>query len=166
MTTKEDCLSKKECPLSGVEQPSSKLLTLSGFLKIFTGHKLFPGANYNTSNFTLETKQKTAPPSRRSLRLPPVLFQLHHVLLGQVLVPEAPDVRAVTTPQRAPAHHPSTHGLAVVRPAQACECVDEPRRPVDAVLAELRGLVVVREHVMVVVPALAQRAETNEQALR
>jgi hypothetical protein len=58
------------------------------------------------------------------------------------------------------------HRLQVVRPADAREEVDEGRGEVGAVVAQLGRLVVPREDVVVVVPALAERGDRHADVLR
>lgn len=63
-------------------------------------------------------------------------------------------------------HQRRRHRLQVVRPADAREEVDEGRGEVHAVVAQLGRLVVPREDVVVVVPALAESGDRHTDVLR
>lgn len=69
---------------------------------------------------------------------------------------------AVTTPLCTPLHHLFTYRLTVKGPANASKHINECCCPVEAVFAQFRGLVIVGENVMVVVPPLAECSQAHE----
>lgn len=73
--------------------------------------------------------------------------------------------RAVARSGRAFLHYTARHGLQVVRPADLGEHIDEGGSEVGAIVAQLGGFVVPWEDVMVIVPALAEGADADAEAV-
>lgn len=98
------------------------------------------------------------------------------VLLVHVDVAPSPDVRprrrsrrrlgAVARPPGPAFHQRRVGRLQVVREPQPRAPVDERRAEVEPVVAQLGRLVVPRERVVVVVPALAERQQRDRRVLR
>lgn len=84
-----------------------------------------------------------------------------------VLVPPAPGrVRSVARPLDSPLDDLVGHHLQIVRPADLGEEIDEGGRKVQPVVAQFGRLVVPGEHVVIVVPALAERECGHRLVLR
>lgn len=73
--------------------------------------------------------------------------------------------RAVARSSRAFYYHTICYGLQIVCPTDPGEEVDEGGGKVRAIIAQLGRLVIPWKHVMVIVPALAECADADAQAV-
>ena len=91
-------------------------------------------------------------------------FQFLPVFLGDVPVAVSPQMRPVAGSLRPSLDHLRGHAFQVVRPTDAREEVDERGRRIEPV-AQFSRFVIPGEHVVVIVPALAQGRHGHGQVL-